>query len=187
MPRKKKKKTTPRPPSSISSSSSSPLRFVFFIVASRSSIVFAADSPKERGQNRVLFADSPIRRFVFFIRFLFADSRSKREKNTSQRRPHHTEEAFVAPIRQSVCEKLDVARRSLAPKRIGLALPQAYAPAPSINRAYVMAIEKRTITVCFGRKRSASDVELLETLCRIGATNASSVWCGRRCDVFFNA
>ncbi|KAK9126355.1 hypothetical protein Scep_015201 [Stephania cephalantha] len=96
-PKKKEKTTTPRPPSSISSSSSSPIRLLHRRIATA---VFA-DSPKEQGQNRSpLFADSPIRllhRFSSPIRDLSAC------KNTSQlHAPHHTEEAFVAPIRQSV-------------------------------------------------------------------------------------
>ncbi|KAK9162725.1 hypothetical protein Syun_003627 [Stephania yunnanensis] len=109
---KREEKNNSRPPSSISSSSSSPIRLLHRRIA----IAVFADSPKEqRTKPSPLrrFADSPIR---LLHRFLFADSRSKREKNTSQRRHTTLEEAFVAPIRQSVCEKLDVARRSLAPE-----------------------------------------------------------------------
>ncbi|KAK9114983.1 hypothetical protein Syun_021780 [Stephania yunnanensis] len=88
---KKRKKTTPRPPSSISSSSSSPIRLLHRRIATA---VFADSSSSSD-------SSSPIRDL------------SAEEYIAAA--PHHTEEAFVAPIRQSVCSStslVDLLRRS---------------------------------------------------------------------------
>ncbi|KAK9150960.1 hypothetical protein Syun_009269 [Stephania yunnanensis] len=82
--------------------------FFFFLFADSSSSSSHRDRRLRRFAERTRTKPSPLRRFAdspirLLHRFLFADSRSKREKNTSQQRqPHHTEEAFVAPIRQSI-------------------------------------------------------------------------------------